>query len=436
MLLPLKASVEFTADEATVSKTVLDSGVRILTETVHGAPSVSVSVSVGVGSRDESDSHLGSTHFLEHLLFKGTGKRSARDISVAFDSVGGSSNAATAKEYTTYYARVQNAALGLATDVLVDMFCSAKIGEDDFETEKTVILEELAMNEDDPEDVAHEAFSDALMPGTDLGRPIGGSKESILAVTRQQVVDHYRENYSTSSMVVTAAGGVNHAEFVELVQKQLAEIGWTRHAEPVARREQSYRKPPAPERFRLIDKDTQQAHIILGFQSPRSMDEDRYALAIFNTVLGGGMSSRLYQEIREIRGLAYSTYSYQHGYSDSGFFGLYAGCSPENAEEVVRLMRGEIQAIAEDGVSQEEFDLALGNITGSLALRFEASLARMNRLVGVELGSGEYLSVSEVIARFEAHNLEDVRKVARRIVDAPSTLVAVGKSLGALEKLA
>jgi predicted Zn-dependent peptidase len=166
------------------------------------------------------------------------------------------------------------------------------------------------------------------------------------------------------------------------------------------------------------------------------MDEDRYALAIFNTVLGGGMSSRLYQEIREIRGLAYSTYSYQHGYSDSGFFGLYAGCSPENAQEVVKLMRGEIEGIAEDGVSQEEFDLALGNITGSLALRFEASLARMNRLVGVELGSGEYLSVSEVIGKFRSQNLEDVRKVARRIVSSPSTLVAVGKSLAALEKLA
>jgi predicted Zn-dependent peptidase len=159
LLLPLKASVEFTADEATVSKTVLDSGVRILTESVHGAPSVSVSVSVGVGSRDESESHLGSTHFLEHLLFKGTARRSARDISVAFDSVGGSSNAATAKEYTSYYARVQNGALALATDVLVDMFSSATIAADDFETEKTVILEELAMNEDDPEDVAHEAFS-------------------------------------------------------------------------------------------------------------------------------------------------------------------------------------------------------------------------------------------------------------------------------------
>ena len=166
------------------------------------------------------------------------------------------------------------------------------------------------------------------------------------------------------------------------------------------------------------------------------MDDDRYALAIFNTVLGGGMSSRLYQEIRENRGLAYSTYSYQHGYSDSGFFGLYAGCSAENSEEVVRLMRAQLESIAEDGVSQEEFDLALGNITGSLALRFEATLARMNRLVGTELGSGEYLSVSEVLERFNSQGLSDVVRVAQRIASAPSSLVVVGKNLSFLEKLA
>jgi predicted Zn-dependent peptidase len=166
------------------------------------------------------------------------------------------------------------------------------------------------------------------------------------------------------------------------------------------------------------------------------MDDDKYALAIFNTVLGGGMSSRLYQEIREVRGLAYSTYSYQHGYSDSGFFGLYAGCSPENSEEVIRLMRSELEGIADKGVTQEEFDLALGNITGSLALRFEASLARMNRLVGSELGSGEYLSVSEVLERFRSQSLEDVKRVAGRIASAPSTLVVVGKDLGSLQKLA
>ncbi len=436
MLLPLKASVEFTADEATVSKTVLDSGVRILTEHVQGAPSVAISVSVGVGSRDESAQHLGSTHFLEHLLFKGTNRRSALDISIAFDSVGGSSNAATAKEYTSYYARVQNSAINLATDVLLDMFTSAKIDQNDFDTEKTVILEELAMNEDDPEDVAHEAFSDALMPNTDLGRPIGGSKESILAVSRQQVMDHYRQHYAANSLIIAAAGGVEHAHLVEIVQSQLDLVGWNNSSTPIARRPQEFRQPPHPETFRLIEKDTQQAHVILGFQSPHSMDEDRYALAIYNTVLGGGMSSRLYQEIREKRGLAYSTYSYQHGYSDSGFFGLYAGCNSENAESVVKLMRQQLEEIASEGVTDQEFTLALGNITGSLALRFEASMARMNRLVGTELGSGEYLSVSEVLERFQAQTKDDVLRVARRMTSAPSSLVAVGQNLASLEKLA
>ncbi len=436
MLLPLKASVEFTADEATVSKTVLESGVRILTEHIQGAPSVAISASVGVGSRDESHSHLGSTHFLEHLLFKGTAKRSALDISIAFDSVGGSSNAATAKEYTSYYARVQNSALGLATDLLLDMFTSATIQQADFDTEKTVILEELAMNEDDPEDVAHEAFADALMPNSDLGRPIGGSKESILAVTRQQVIDHYKQHYAPNTLIVAAAGGVHHAHLVEMVERQLAEVGWTAIADPVARREQSYRTPPKPERFRYIEKDTQQSHLILGFQSPHSMDEDRFALAIYNTVLGGGMSSRLYQEIREKRGLAYSTYSYQHGYSDSGFFGLYAGCNAENSEDVIKLMREQLDSLAEHGVTDQEFELALGNITGSLALRFEASLARMNRLVGVELGSGEYLSVSDVLQKFSEQTKEDVLRVAKKIAGAPSSLVAVGQNLGSLAKLA
>jgi predicted Zn-dependent peptidase len=436
LLLPLKASVEFTADEATVSKTVLDSGVRILTEHIQGAPSVAISASVGVGSRDESHSHLGSTHFLEHLLFKGTAKRSALDISIAFDSVGGSSNAATAKEYTSYYARVQNSALGLATDLLLDMFTSATIEQADFDTEKTVILEELAMNEDDPEDVAHEAFADALMPNSDLGRPIGGSRESILAVSRQQVIDHYKQHYAPNTLIVAAAGGVDHAQLVELVERQLAEVGWTSKADPVARREQSYRTPPMPERFRYIEKDTQQSHLILGFQSPHSMDEDRFALAIYNTVLGGGMSSRLYQEIREKRGLAYSTYSYQHGYSDSGFFGLYAGCNAENSEDVIKLMREQLDSLAEHGVTDQEFELALGNITGSLALRFEASLARMNRLVGVELGSGEYLSVSDVLQKFSEQTKEDVLRVAKKIAGAPSSLVAVGQNLGSLANLA
>ena len=415
---------------------MLPSGVRILSEEVPSAPSVAIAASVGVGSRDETDDHLGATHFLEHLLFKGTASRSARDISVAFDSVGGSSNAATAKEYTSYYARVQNAAMPLALDVILDMFTSAKLDAGDFETERTVILEELAMNEDDPEDVAHEAFAESLMPNTALGRPIGGSPESIRAVSRDRVMEHYLENYKPSSLVITAAGGLKHEQLVQLVERQLERVGWSEEASPLPRREQVPKGLPAPEPTRFINKDVQQANVLLGHQSLHAMDDDRYALGIMNTILGGGMSSRLYQEIREDRGLAYSTYSYQHGYSDAGFFGMYAGCNPENAPLVVDLMRQGLDGIAQSGVTEPEFQLALGNITGGLALRFEGSLSRMNRLMGAELGSGEWLSVEQVLERFRAVSREQVQQVAQRISSMPATLVAVGSSLEALAKRA
>ena len=436
MLFELNQSTQFTAEAARVSRTLLPSGVRILTEEVPGAPSVALAASVGIGSRDETLDQLGSTHFLEHLLFKGTATRSARDISVAFDSVGGSSNAATAKEYTSYYARVQNSAVPLALDVILDMFTAAKIDPIDFETERTVILEELAMSEDDPEDVAHEAMSDALMPGTELGRPIGGTKQSILDETRDKVLAHYREHYRPESLIITAAGGLKHEKLVDLVVSQLERVGWVDSASPRPRREQLPVQPPTPEPFRLIEKDVQQANIIIGLQSPHSQDPDRYAIGIMNTILGGGMSSRLYQEIREERGLAYSTYSYQHGYSDAGFFGLYAGCNPENAQQVVELMQQQLDSMAQSGVTGHEFDLALGNITGSLALRFESILARMNRLLGAELGSGDYLSVSEVLERFRSVTRDDVTRVAERLASSPRTLVAVGKNLGHLEQLA
>ena len=238
---------------------MLPSGVRILSEEIPSAPSVAIAASVGVGSRDETADHLGSTHFLEHLLFKGTAKRSARDISVAFDSVGGSSNAATAKEYTSYYARVQNAAMPLALDVILDMFTAAKIDQGDFETERTVILEELAMTEDDPEDVAHEAFAEALMPDTALGRTIGGSPESINAVSRDRVFEHYLENYSPSSLIITAAGGLGHEQLVELVTNQLEQVGWTEPGVPSPRRTQQPAELPEAESVRIIQKDVQQA---------------------------------------------------------------------------------------------------------------------------------------------------------------------------------
>ena len=436
MDLQLEKSLSFTAEAARVSRTLLPSGVRILTEEVPGAPSVALAASVPVGSRDETVAGYGSTHFLEHLLFKGTPSRSARDISIAFDSVGGSSNAATAKEYTSYYARVQTAAMPLALDLLLDMFTSAKIDPKDFDTERTVILEELAMNEDDPEDIAHENLASALLVGHELGRPIGGTKESILAVSRDHVMEHYRTHYVASGLIVTAAGGVKHEEFVALVTKILDEHGFAGDATPKPRRFHPEPSEISPNRFVNVSHDFNQANILLGIQSMSASDPDRYAFGLMNTILGGGMSSRLYQSIREDRGLAYSTYSYQQGYSETGYFGMYAGCSPENASLVVTLMREQLDGLVQTGATQAELDLALGNLTGGLALRFESSLARMNRLLGVEIGTGEYLSVSEVLERFRAVSLEDVQRVAQRLVTRQSSLVVVGDNLQHLEKLA
>ena len=436
MLLPLRDSIEFTAEAARVCKTVLPSGVRILTEEMLGAPSVAVAASVAVGSRDETGGHFGSTHFLEHLLFKGTERRSARDISIAFDSVGGSSNAATAKEYTSYYARVQNSALPLAMDLLVDMFTSARIDDSEFTVERTVILEELAMNDDDPEDVAHEALAEALLPDHELGRPIGGTPDTINAVDRDSVFEHFLKHYRPENLVITIAGGAGHEQVVELVNQELARVQWHAPSTPNPRRAQFDAALGETDKFRFIEKDVAQANVLLGFQSIRGNDDARYALGIMNTILGGGMSSRLYQAIREERGLAYSTYSYQQGYADAGYFGIYAGTNPENATVVTKLMWEIFQDLADNGVTQAEYDLALGNITGGLALRYESSIARMNRLLSAEIGTGEYLSVSEVMERFRAVSLFDVQQIAQRIISSPSSLIAVGEGLEQLQDLA
>jgi predicted Zn-dependent peptidase len=411
---------------------VLPSGVRILTEEMLGAPSVAVAASVAVGSRDETGGHFGSTHFLEHLLFKGTERRSARDISIAFDSVGGSSNAATAKEYTSYYARVENAALPLALDLLLDMFSSARIDSHDFDVERTVILEELAMNEDDPEDVAHENLAEALLPNHDLGRPIGGTVETINAVDRESVFTYYKTHYVPQNLVITVAGGVSHERVVELVEAELRRIGWTAPGSVSERRSQTQSAVSAPEQKRIIKKDVAQANVLLGYQSLNASDPERFALGILSTVLGGGMSSRLYQEIREERGLAYSTYCYQQGYSDAGYFGVYAGTSEDNTKLVIELMQHEVEKIKAAGITSDELELALGNISGGLALRFESPLARMNRLLAAEIGTGEYLSISEVMDRFRSVTLGEIVSVANRVFSAEPTLVAVGKTLQGL----
>jgi len=422
--------LEFTASGgSTVRRTVFPSGVRVLTETVPGAQSASVSFAVAVGSRDEVDGHHGSTHFLEHLLFKGTKTRTALDIAVAFDSVGGASNASTGKEHTSYYARVQDKAIPVAVQVIADMLTSSVIDPVEFENERTVILEELAMNDDDPQDVAHERFFEAVLGDHELGRPIGGTPETIKAVTRDAVWQHYQNNYRPEDLVITAAGGVDHDGLLALVEENLEIAGWDKNlkAKPRSWRSQAAVVIEPTVSVNVINRPIAQANIILGSQGLVAGDDRRYAMAILNTVLGGGMSSRLFQEIREKRGLAYSVYSFNQGYSDAAAFGLYAGCSPQKATEVIKLMIEELGKVATDGITEAELALAKGNISGGLALKFESTQARMSRLSGAELTDGEFIDLDESLSRYSAVQLSDVQALAKLMFEAPKSFVAVGE---------
>lgn len=421
--------LEFTASGGTtVRRSVLPSGVRVLTEVVPGAQSASVSFSVAVGSRDETNGHFGSTHFLEHLLFKGTKRRTALDIAIAFDSVGGSSNASTGKEHTSYYARVQDSAVPLAIDVIGDMLTSSVLDPIEFENERTVILEELAMNEDDPQDVAHEAFAEAVLGAHELGRPIGGTEETINAVTRDAVWEHYRANYRPQDLVVAAAGGIDHDRVVRLVEQSLLDAGWdlSLAAAPRERRTLEQAHIPFGRKLQVIHRPIQQSNVLIGCQGLIGQDDRRYAMAILNTVLGGGMSSRLFQEIREKRGLAYSVYSFNQGYSDGAYFGLYAGCSPAKTTEVTRLMLEELDKLANSGITADELTLAKGNINGGLALKFESTQARMSRLVGTELVNGEFYDLDATIEQFNAVTGEQVRELAADLITRQRTIVGVG----------
>jgi len=420
---------EFTASGgSTVRRTVLPCGVRILSEVMPAAQSASVSFSVAVGSRDETDGHFGSTHFLEHLLFKGTKSRSALDIAVAFDSVGGASNAMTGKEHTSYYARVQDKAVPVAVEVIADMLTSSVIDPIEFENERTVILEELAMNDDDPQDVAHEEFFAAVLSDHPLGRPIGGTPETIKAVNRDAVWEHYQQNYRPQDLVITAAGGLDHEELIALVNVNLELAGWdlNKTAKPRSWRSQNLNPENSAASVKVIKRPIAQANIVFGNPGVVSSDDRRYAMAILNTVLGGGMSSRLFQEIREKRGLAYSVYSFNQGYSDGAVFGLYAGCSPAKAKEVTRLMLVELEKIANEGITLAELELAKGNISGGLALKFESTQARMSRLSSAELTDGLFFDLDESLQRFAAVDQQAVQNLAAEMFGAKRSFIAVG----------
>jgi predicted Zn-dependent peptidase len=411
-----------------VRRSVLPSGVRILSEQVPGARSATIGYWVAVGSRDEAAEGYGSTHFLEHLLFKGTTSRTALDIAVSFDSVGGENNALTAKEHTCYYAKVRDRDLPMAVEVLSDMFTSSLLDTQEFENERGVILEELAMADDDPSDVASERFFEAVFGAHPLGRPIGGNPETIKAVTRDAVWKHYRANYRPNDLVITVAGAVDHDQLVEHVEKSLRSAGWDLDvpAEPVERRDASHTVIDRGAPLTVARRPLEQANMLLGVPSIAAADDRRSVMAVLNSVLGSGMSSRLFQEIREKRGLAYSVYSYSPAYSDAGIFGLYAGCSPSKAPQVAELLLGEFRRMAEHGITVAERERAIGQLSGASALALEDSDTRMSRLGRAELTLGEFVDLDEALRRLDLVTRDDVAALAQDLVSRPLSLSVVG----------
>ena len=423
------AELELTDDGAVLRRSILPGGVRVITESVPGLRSAGLGMWFGVGSRDEAAGQEGSTHFLEHLLFKGTAGRDARAIAEAFDFIGGESNAATSKEHTSYYARVQGQDCLEALDVLADMVTSSLLDPKDVETERGVIISELADAADDPVDVAQEAFARAAFgEGTPLGRPIGGTPEAVAAVPRDAVWDHYRRTYGADSLVVAAAGAVEHEEVCERVAADLEAAGWDASASARPRERRFETVAPAPPAMTDVEivRECEQSHVYLACPGIGVRDERRWPMSVLTTILGGGMSSRLFQEVREKRGLAYSTYAFDAPYTGAGAFGLYAGCAPRDVEEVCAVMVGEFERLAADGVSERELRRARGQIRGAMVLGGEDSLSRMGRLGRGEVVTGRLRSMEENLRLLDAVTAEQVRELAAWLVGRARARVLVG----------
>jgi predicted Zn-dependent peptidase len=408
----------------TVRRTVLPNGLRILTEAIPAMRSVSFGIWVGVGSRDETPTRAGVSHFLEHLLFKGTKRRSALDISASIEAVGGETNAFTTKEYTCYYARVLDADAPLAIDVMCDLIVDSVLAPDDVEIERGVILEEIAMHDDEPGDEVHDLLAQAIFgASTPLGRLISGTVDTVTPMTRKQIQAFYRSRYTPSNMVISAAGNLDHAKLVKLVRAAFEPAAPSTEAiAPTPAVATKTRKPSVIVR----EKDTEQAHIVYGCEGYGRLDKRRFALGVFNNSLGGGMSSRLFQEIREKRGLAYSVYSYTSQYTDTGLFAVYAGCAPGKVDEVLELVKTEFARVAVDGLTEAEVVRGKGMMKGSLVLALEDTGSRMSRLGKGELLYDELMSVDDLLAKVDAVTVADVREVAADLLVRPMSLAVVG----------
>ena len=379
-----------------------------MTEEIDHVRSAAIGIWVGAGSRDEREGYEGTSHFIEHMLFKGTEHRSARALAESLEAVGGQLNAFTTKEYTCYYAKILDEDLDLAIDVLSDMFFSSLFDEKEIEKEKNVVIEEIKMYEDSPDEIIHDVFSELVWNDHPLGKPILGTEESIRSLSRDKIMHFLTEYYAPDNIVISVAGKIKHDDVVAKLSPIFGTFnrGGRRVLEgtPTGQTIEYYQK-----------KDTEQMHILLGVPGLGQDDEDIYAMHIFNNILGGGLSSHLFQEIREQRGLAYSVFSYHSTYVDTGLFSIYAGTSPINTQEVIACILEELREFKQKGISAEELERTKAQIKGGLYLGLEAVSSRMSRLGKTELTYNRVLSPEEVVEKLEKVTLEDVLRVIGRL---------------------
>jgi predicted Zn-dependent peptidase len=383
---------------------------------------------VGTGSVDEPESIAGASHFLEHLLFKGTEQRSAREIAEVVDAVGGDMNAFTTKEHTAFYVRLLAESVDLGLDILSEIIWAPALRPEELEAERQVILEEILMHGDEPAEEVHDLFNSAMYPGHPLGRDVLGLEATVSAATRDDIVRFHRRHYRTANIVVTAAGLVEHGAIVDGVVSRLDRASSSLGPEVLLGGSRPERRPPAgpAQRRMVVPRPTEQAHVMVGMPGFRRDHPDRQVLNVLDHILGGGMSSRLFQTIREERGLAYSVYSYRSGYQGTGDFAVYAGTAPAKAPEVLKLVTEELDKMAAQGPTERELTAARSHIRGATALGLEDSGARMSRLGRSQLAHGRVPSLVELDDQIAAVTVDDLARVAAEVLGGPRSLVVLG----------
>ena len=390
-----------------LQREVLPNGVRIVTENITYVQSVALGVWVGVGARDETDSLRGISHVIEHMLFKGTPTRTAQQIADQIDSVGGDINAFTSKENTCYYVRVLSEHVPLAVDVLSDMFHNSLIAPDELAREQNVILEEIKRRDDEPDDLVHDVFAQTMWPGHVLGKSVIGTPETVSALKPQDLKDYMATRYTPDTIVVAAAGNLNHDEIVAMVRERFGHLSGSRA---------DWRRPDGDPQFTpgtaYVEKPIEQVNLVLGAPGFSQLSDDKYKLSILDNVLGGSMSSRLFQEIREKRGLAYSVGSYSQSFREGGYFAVYSGTSAATAEQVIDLVKAEFKNVRAHNITEQELDRAKNQFRGSIVMSQESMNSRMMRIGRNELTYDRVIPIDEIMGKINAVSRDDIAQVA------------------------